>query len=157
MKNTVLLFILTLSFISAADAQWHYRSCGVSDIYNCTPEEFECMWKKSTNTVIIGAITTTVGTSLFFTGIYIAGMNDSEDWTVQYYSSMGAGFLLVTGFIIDFVGISILVIGVERWFELRSISDPSYRNIGSLNVSPKIGINQFNYTCNFGLTLSFTF
>ena len=67
MKHIFLLFLITISF--STDAQWHLRRCDVSDIYNCTPSEFECLWGNASNNVLGGAITTAFGTACVIGGI----------------------------------------------------------------------------------------
>ena len=49
------------SAIYSVDAQWYNRSCGVIDISNWTPDEFECMWRNASRHVVGGTITTGIG------------------------------------------------------------------------------------------------
>ncbi len=150
MKRTLLLIIFILFFLNAADAQWYYRSCGVTDINNTTPEEFECLWRKTTNIVIGGAILTAIGTG-FWIFAYIR-----ENYYFQVGDLSGI-FTLPAGFIFNMAGISTIFIGVTRKIELTKTPSYDFMKLGSLNLSPAIGLNQFNGTHYFGLSLSLNF
>jgi hypothetical protein len=146
MKRTLLLIIFILSFLNAIDAQWYYRSCGVTDINNTTSEEFECLWKKATKNVRVGGIITAIGTSCFFIGF----IGSSEDEFLG--TSIG-----IVGLFIDCIGIPIWIIGANRRSKLKK--NPKYEDfiLGSLNLSPVIGLNQINNSQYFGLSLSLNF
>ncbi len=150
MKKTVLLIIFILSFLSATDAQWYNRSCGVIDINNTTSEEFECIWRKTTENIIVGAILTAIGTG-FWVFIYIRE---------NYYFKVGdlSGiFYIPAGFIFNMAGISIIMIGVTRKIELTKTPGYDFMKLGSLNLSPVIGLNQYNGSHYLGMSLSLNF
>ena len=44
-KFTIILLIILFS-AKAADAQWYYNKCGVTDLINCTEEEFNVLNQK---------------------------------------------------------------------------------------------------------------
>jgi len=150
MKKTVLLIIFILSFLSATDAQWYNRSCGVIDINNTTSEEFECLWENTTIIIIGGAILTAIGTG-FWVLAYIRE---------KYYFKVGdlSGiFTLPAGLIFNTAGMSTIMIGAIRRSELKRTPGYDFMKLGSLNLSPVIGINQFNNTHYLGVSLSLNF
>ncbi|MFC2098550.1 hypothetical protein ACFLSP_02275 [Bacteroidota bacterium] len=158
MKKTVLLLIFILSFFNTTYAQWYERSCGVTDINTCSLEEFECLWNKSTNKLVIGAATSVIGTSIIVgTVIWISNFDtgpESEFVTVGLIiGSLGLGI----GLVLNGVGIPIMITGAIRRSNLRkSVHFDTYK-IGYLKVSPSLGLNQFNNTYNYGVSLSLTF
>ena len=147
MKRTLLLFIFIISFHNVIDAQWYYRSCGVTDINNTTYDEFECLWVHSTRTILAGAIATAIGTSCMIVGFYII-----------LYENIDNPFLFFTGFITTFfVGIPIWITGAVRKSQLRKTPNYNLLNLGSLNLSPVIGLNKFNGSHYLGMSLSLNF
>jgi hypothetical protein len=147
MKRTLLLIIFILSFLNAIDAQWYHRSCGVTDINNTTSEEFECLWKKATKNVRVGGIITTIGISC----LLIAYIGSEDEWTYL------GPIMIVGGLFIDLIGIPIWIIGANRRSKLKK--NPKYEDfiLGSLNLSPALGVNQFNGTHYVGMSLSLNF
>ena len=150
MKRFILIFIIIISFVAAAEAQWYYRKCNVADINNCTIEEFDCLWGKATTVVIGGAITTALGTGL----LVYAYIREN------YYFQPGDLSGLITipaGLILNLVGIPVWVTGAVRRNELRKTANYQNLHSGCLNISPILGLNQFNKSPCFGLSLSINF
>ncbi len=150
MKKALLLFFVLFSVLYSADAQWHYKTCGVTDMNNCTPVEFDCLWNKASKNAKVGAIATGVGTSL----VAVGGI-------ILFWPVGDGGFIGVpigmAGIIIDLVGIPIWITGGNRKSQLRK--NPHYEafNLRSLNISPSLNRNPFNHTYSFGLTASINF
>jgi len=146
MKKTVLLIIFILSLIYNIDAQWYEKYCDVSDLNNLTSEEFACVWKKSHNEFLGGIITTAVGTTFIIAGT----ITEPQGSLMNPVSSIGI--------IINVVGIPLLIAGIVRTQQLKD--SPHHHknlNLGSLNISPSIGVNQFSNTYNYRMTLSLNF
>jgi len=152
MKRTLLLIIFILSFLSATDAQWYNRTCGVIDINNTTSEEFECLWNKSTNMVWAGATSSGVGIPFLVIGFVTLNR-------VSIFSdAAGYAVLSVTiGLIMELIGIPTLIAGIDRKSQLKKNPNYEILNSGSLNLSPVIGLNQFNGTHYLGMSLSLNF
>jgi len=152
MKRTLLLIIFILSFLSATDAQWYNRTCGVIDINNTTSEEFECLWNKSTNMVWAGATSSGVGIPFLVIGFVTLNR-------VSIFSdAAGYAVLSVTiGLIMELIGIPTLIAGIDRKSQLKKNPNYEILNLGSLNLSPVIGLNQFNGTHYLGMSLSLNF
>ena len=151
MKKFLLLFFVIFSGLSYADAQWYYKSCGVADINNCTPSEFDCLWNNASKIAHGGAITTGIGTSLVAIGAILtvaSGFTEAAHATVT---------LSMVGLIIDMIGVPVWITGANRKSSLRK--SPLYEalNSGSLNLSPTINRNQFTNTYSLGISASLSF
>ena len=150
MKKALLLFFVLFSVLYSADAQWHYKTCGVTDMNNCTPVEFDCLWNKASKISKVGAIATGVGTSL----VAVGGI-------ILFWPAGDGGFIGVpigmAGIVIDLVGIPIWITGSNRKSQLRKNPHFEALNSGSLNLFPLIRKNQFNNTYSVGLTASLSF
>jgi hypothetical protein len=152
MKRTLLLILFLLSFLNNVDAQWYFKNCSVTDINNLTPEEFECLWNKSINMVRGGAITTAIGTPTIIISLILFRQYS------LFSTEAGIALLFCTiGTIMDLIGIPILIAGIVRKSQLKET--PYYQNLklGSVNLSPKIGLNQYNGSHYFGMGLSLNF
>jgi hypothetical protein len=147
MKKALLLFFVLFSVLYSADAQWHYKTCGVTDMNNCTPVEFDCLWNKASKIAKVGAITTGIGTSLIAVGGIIVGGE---------YAFTGVTLAMI-GIVIDLVGIPIWITGGNRKSQLRKNPHFEALNSGSLNLFPLIRKNHFNNTYSVGLTASLRF
>ena len=167
MKKTLFLVIFILSFINTANAQiiyfiqksrndtihWYNKSCGVADINNITTEEFDCLWDASSKTVRVGKITTGIGVAsiglTFLTGA--KAFESGGFWNIPAFVFFGTSIVGIV------IGPPIWITGAVRKSNLRKY--PHYGNInsGSLKVSPDIGVNQFDNTFNYGLTLTLSF
>ena len=148
MKRTLLLIIFILSFLSATDAQWYNRSCGVTDINNLTPEELECLWGSATEEIRVGAILVVIGTSSVIVGTILV--------IVDGGGARGT-LLFLGGLTANIISIPVLLTGAKRASELEKISHYGALNSRSLNLSPVIGLNQFNGSHYLGMSLSFNF
>jgi hypothetical protein len=157
-KKAVLLVIFTSLFSNPADAQWYEKKCGVIDINFCSPEEYECLESQIRMTFIQGSASLAVGTPLLIGGnVMVKKANNSND-EEERVTNLVAGILLVSvGGILYSTGIPILMVGVVRKTKLNnSLNYKNYKE-GSLGLSPAIGYNQLTNSCNYGVTLSFTF
>ena len=161
MKKTILLIIFMLFFIKATDAQWYSRQCGVIDLNICTSDEFECLWKKASNTSKVGCITTIAGSSCLTVGMFIAFAEmtgkSKAIFTGEDYKEKNFSPILVIGGILLYVGTPIWITGAIRKSKLRKTPNYNNLNLGSLNVSPIISVNQFNDTYYFGMSVSLNF
>jgi len=66
-------------------------------------------------------------------------------------------FLLPLGLIMELIGIPTLIAGIDRKSQLKKNPNYEILNLGSLNLSPVIGLNQFNGTHYLGMSLSLNF
>lgn len=148
-KRTLLLIIVVLSFLNATEAQWYKYSCSIEDINNTTPEQFECLWNKATKNVRGGIITTGVGAVIYFLAGYLYKSN-----TIEYE---GAVMIVGVGSITAIVGLSIWITGDVRKSKLKKTPGYNRMKLESMNLSPNIGINQYNGTQYFGVSLSLNF
>jgi hypothetical protein len=147
MKKALLLFFVLFFVLYSADAQWHYKTCGVTDMNNCTPVEFDCLWNKASKIAKVGAITTGIGTSLIAVGGIIVGGE---------YAFTGVTLAMI-GIVIDLVGIPIWITGGNRKSQLRKNPHFEALKSGSLNLYPLIRKNHNGNTYSVGLTASLRF
>jgi len=152
LKRNLLLIILFLSLGCVINAQWYYRSCGVVDISNTTPDELECLWKKTKRTVIVGVILTGAGiiTCAAGFGYYLQPIGSYQG----DYDATLSNKMWVIGGVTALVGIPFWITGAIRIAKLRKTSHYDNLNLGSLNLSPALGVNQFNGTNYLGISLS---
>ena len=124
------------------------------DINNCNLAEFNCLWQKASKDRRNGGWMTGLGAAGGVSGwlLVVIGSFGYEDVMVA-----AGAVILVTGLVCIVTGPIKIIRGSVRKSELKKT--PHYNPIktGSLNISPSIGINQFNNTYNYGVTLSFTF
>jgi len=151
MKKILLVFLIVLLFSNAADAQWQNRSCGVIDINACSMEEFECLWNKASKVAHGGAVTTIVGSSIIVAGGIIGLVGRSEDavWTGLFFG--------MVGLFIDIIGVPIWIVGATRKNNLKKSPNYQNLNLGSLNISPALGLNQINNSQYLGISISLYF
>ena len=169
MKRALLLFSVILSIMNSADAQllsvlssananWSFRSCGVTDINNCTSEEFECLWEKATKNVRVGSIISGIGfvgigSTVLLTTLSLGAEIDISDpfWAGLVYLSIG------TAIIGSILGLPIWITGASRKSNLRK--NPHYEalNISSLNIYPSLYRNHFNNSYSLGVTATLSF
>ena len=160
MKKALLLVIVMFSVVYSSEAQdsinhsstWYYRTCGVTDIGNWTPDEFECMWKNASRCVVRGVITTGIGITCVVAGL--------EIW--YNYGTIGGPSPSLTIanlglFAIVPIGITIWITGAVRKSKLKKTPHSRGINSQSVNIAPTINRNQFNNTYSLGLTASLSF
>jgi hypothetical protein len=163
MKKALMLVIVMFSAIYSADAQWYYKSCGVTDLNNITSEDFQCLNKMATKKVTAGAISMVVGTtaiiggSLLFQNANMDTNSDMGEVIIGAGSIFGGVYLIGAGIIIDLVGTALLLSGVNRHITLRKTPYYQNRSPSVLNISPTINRDQFNNTYSLGLTASLRF
>lgn len=154
MKRNVLILLVILFSLNIIDAQWYQRKCGVTDINNCTEDQYVCLWNKSTKLIRTGGITTAIGT----TGI-IAGVLAINDESMDIVGTIFiGGFGLAGGIILDCIGIPVFMTGAVRRSSLRNIPGYTGPVSGSLRITPSFQINQlYNTRClSMGVTLHFS-
>jgi hypothetical protein len=152
MKNTLLsiIFLFIVSF--SVDAQWYNRSCGVTDISNWTPDEFECMWRNASRCVVGGAITTGIGISCFIAGGIIWYNYGTLGGSSPSITISGLGLFAIVP-----IGITIWITGAVRKSQLRNTPHSKGINSHSLNIAPTINRNHFNNSYSLCLTASLRF
>ena len=148
MKKTVLLIIFIISFANVADAQLYYQNVVMKDTSEFTMAQSNSEMEKARKLKNTGITLTVIGTSTIIIGMLLMSGKGGS------FAIIPAGF---AGLILDAVGISLWITGSNRTSELNSVSNYDNLNLGSLYISPAIGINQFNNTYNYGVTLSLTF
>jgi hypothetical protein len=155
MKNMILALVICLISTPYSNAQWYFRSCGVIDITNTTPDELECIWKKTNRTFIVGAIITGVGILTCAAGFGYA-VQSIGSYQGDYLATIAYKLWIFAG-ATTVIGIPILITGTVRKSQLRKI--PHYINLksGALNLTPLIGLNEFSDTHYLGMGLSLRF
>ena len=158
MKKFLLLFIVIFSFLSFADAQWYYRTCGVSDINNCTPTEFKCLWEDASKIVHRNGIAAVIGTSCIVAGGIVVALSDKSTWFGLYSTGVMIGGLVISGgIIVDCISVPILIVGANRKAQLRETPNYEALNFRTLNISPTINRDHFNSSYSLGITASLSF
>jgi hypothetical protein len=141
--------------------EWYYIKCGVTDINNCTPDEFECLWSKAKRLKNTGISLTVVGTALAtFAGVVL--LTDPYSWTgagwPHTYSWWLFGVIGVpTGIVLDLIGIPCIVKGRNRLNQLKNTPYYKSQSAVALNLNPTILRNHINNTYSVGLTAKISF
>ena len=156
MKKTVFLIIFILSFINATEGQGYYQDVVVKDMSGFTIAQLNSEMDRAMKLKSTGRTLTVVGTSGMFIGLmalsYYLMVWEEYPAAIDYAIAV----LLFGGFILDAIGIPLWIIG-HRTSKLSSVPNFDDLNMAYLNVSPKIGINQFNGTHYLGMSLSLNF
>ena len=154
MKKILIVLIVTFSGLYSVDAQWYYRTCGVTDINNCNLEEFECLWERSSKNARIGVITTSAG--LVFVGTLAIFGSLAFAWGGTFNNTMT--FISFGGAVLGiFAGTPYLITWAVRRSKLKentlyeALYQPNFR------LYPTIIRNQFINTNSVGLTASLRF
>jgi len=143
MKVTLsIIFLFIVSF--SIDAQWYTRSCGVNDISNWNPDEFECMWRNASTCVVGGVITTGIGITCVVIGL-------------EMWNNYGTTIINLGLFAIVPIGITIWITGAVRKSQLRKTPHSKGINSQTLNIAPTINRNHFNNSYSVGFTASLKF
>lgn len=152
----ILLIISLIAFTVPVDAQWYKRKCQVTDINNCSPEEFDCLWETASKNVRTGVITLGIGTSLIVAGTIIVALSYDGGWGLST-GQMICGFMIMGSAISDLYFIPYSVVWANRKFSLKT--NPCYdaSNYGALNFSPTINRNPFNNSYQVGITATLSF
>lgn len=154
MKKTVLVIFLVSSFTNFLDAQlkpWEYRTCNVITIDNCSPEEFNCLWEHSKKLTNAGMITAIGGISFVALGSFVYVL-----W--GDFIEIGIGNILFwSGLFALPVGGTIWITGAARKSQLKKRSNYDTFLPGSLQISPAFGLDRFNNSQYYGLSLSLNF
>jgi len=144
--------------------EWYYIKCGVTDINNCTPDEFECLWSKAKRLKNTGISLTVVGTALAtFAGVVL--LTDPYSWTgaeakewPYTYSWWLFGVIGVpTGIVLDLIGIPCIYKGSSRKSQLKNTPYYKSQSAVALNLNPTILRNHINNTYSIGLTAKISF
>ena len=155
MKRTLLLIIFILSFLSATDAQWYYQDVVVKDMSGFTIAQLNSEMDRAMKLKSTGKTLTIVGTSAMVIGLMWLSAYLSS-WESSAAKDYAITVLLFGGFILDAIGIPRWIIG-HRTSKLSSVPNYDNLNLGSLNLSPVIGLNQFNGSHYLGMSLSLNF
>jgi hypothetical protein len=175
MKKAILLSFVLFSVLSLADAQtlssensestanpstksqWYFKSCGVTDINNCSLDEFECLWERAEKNVRTGKIITGIGvlglgaSALLVTGLVAGELNDSPVTIIFTLTSF------VTGIAGVLIGPPTWITGASRKNLLREHPHFEAPNLKSLNIFPSLNRNNFNNSYSLGLTATLSF
>ena len=155
MKKTVFLIIFILSFINATEGQGYYQDVVVKDMSGFTIAQLNSEMDRAMKLKSTGRTLTVVGTSGMSIGLMVLYYQMVwEEYSAAYDYVIAV--LVFGGLILDLIGIPLWIIG-HRTSKLSSVPNFDYLNMAYLNVSPKIGINQFNNSQYFGLSLSLNF
>lgn len=155
MAKAILFLIFFCSIVTTANAQWHIKTCEVPNIYDCTTEEFECLWKNASKNVTGGAITTSIGSASIVSGIVVYSRVYSPEGDLGH--ALIGGFLIITGVVADVVGITAIKRGKNRKDLLRTT--PNYKSLmpESLNITPDLKKIPFNNTYSIGISATLNF
>jgi hypothetical protein len=155
MKKALLLITIIVSFLYSADAQWNIKACGVTDIDNCTPEEFQCLWEKASKNFRGGKIATIVGSTCIVGGIIVYALAYTPSGDMGHVLIGGA--LVISGVIVDAIGIPKWKLGADRKAELKKHPHYDAQSFGTLNISPTIERNHLNSKYALGVTATLSF
>lgn len=148
MKQALIFSSLILSVFYSVDAQWHLRSCGVTDVNNCTSEEFTCLWERAEENIRKGSITTVVGVGILVVGI----ARTPSDGLAGY--GIGPAILRYGGIITSATGLIIWISGLDRRSKLKTNLHHETHHSQRFKLSPSIIPSHFNNSFAFGLTAS---
>jgi hypothetical protein len=150
--------ILSLVFlnISTSNSQWYewtYRQCGVTDIYICTTEEFQCLWKKASTVETTGTVLTLMGSGMAIGGFVLANNAEPDD----YGPIIAGAFVCCGGILLGMIGIPTGLTGAVRKNFLKKSPHFSRMESLSIKVSPSFQLNQPENITSVGIAVSFTF
>ncbi len=154
MKKAIVSVIFVFSLLCSANCQWYHKSCSVSDIYNTTVDEFDCLWKKSNNLAKVGRTTCAVGTAFMIAGgitmIAADPCCSSGILLLGYFAVLGGGA-------INIVGLPIWIVGAERKSKLKKSIHFKNQPITTIRITPVLQRNNYNNNHTFGLTATISF
>ena len=154
MKQTLLVFTLLFLGLHSAGAQWYTRKCEVTDLYNCSYEEFNCLWLKASKGVRTHAIIT--GAGLVFAGTTAIVGPQAFMWGGTFYNV--ATFISFPAAVIGiFWGTPGLITWAVRKSDLKT--HPHYRTMYSANISlvPEISRIPQHGSYSLGLRVAMSF
>lgn len=139
--------------------EWYFKKCQVSDLTDCTPEEFECLWTEATKLRTTGIVFTVVGTTIAtVAGVVLA--TDPWSWTEWPYSYawwLFGIYGIPTGVLLDLIGIPCIVKGHHRIDQLMNTPHHGSQHGVAWNLNPTLLRNPINNTYTMGLTASIRF
>ncbi len=154
MKKARVSVIFVFSLLCSANCQWYHKSCGASDIYNTTVDEFDCLWKESNNLAKVGRTTCAVGTAFMIAGgitmIAADPCCSSGILLLGYFAVLGGGA-------INIVGLPIWIVGAERKSKLKKSIHFKNQPITTIRITPVLQRNHYNNNHTFGLTATISF
>ena len=154
MKELVALVLFVCSIFCSANCQWYHKSCGVSDIYNTTVDEFDCLWKKSNNLALIGKTTCAVGTAIMIAG----GITMIAADPCCSSGLLLLGYLAVeVGLAINIVGVPIWVVGAIRKSNLKENKHFKNQAFKTIKITPALHRNHYNNSYAFGIAATLSF
>jgi hypothetical protein len=144
--------------------EWYYIKCGVTDINNCTLDEFECLWSKAKRLKNTGISLTVVGTTLAtFAGVvlltdpYSWTGAEAKEWPYTYSWWLFGAIGVPTGILLDLIGIPCIYKGSSRKSQLKNTPYYKSQSVAALNLNPTILRNHINNTYSIGLTAKISF
>lgn len=151
--KTILIIVALLLGSTAINAQWYLRTCGVTDINNCTSEEFDCLWTQSGKLARNGTISTVHGTTI----VVISMLNMKYE-----FAGISGGYTLFfvgtpVGILLDFIGIPCMATGFARRSHLKKSPLFNSWSAVELSLSPTLLKNSINNTYSMGLSASISF
>ena len=150
----VILTFIPMFFSNSCFAQWYERQCAVTDLNKMTTEEYDCLWKSASTTRNIGLATTALGSSLILAGGITMITSDPCCSSARLlYGYFG----LISGVVIDIIGIPLWSLGSKRRNEILPFHQGTALRYPSLRVAPSLHQNYLNhsYSIGFKATLSF--
>ena len=152
MKKLLLVLALPVMIISSIQAQWPLRTCGVINIYECSQEEYNCLWLNAQRNTIGGCVSTVAGFTL---AMIASAQTVTSIYTLEPNPSIGV-FIFI-GSVLFYTGVPVWITGAVRKSQLRRTPNFKLMKFGSMNFSPVMGISQYNNKQYLGIQLSLTF
>jgi hypothetical protein len=162
MKRYLLLIVFSLTTLVATDAQGLYNAGNITNEDNIYRMEFN----KSNNLtmadevdlsygskhfIVPGGIITGLGVVIIFAGIMYQPGNSE-------YIKLDFGPLITgVGVIGCVIGVGLIIYGIVLNHKEKQYPDFEAFRFRNLKINPSIGVNQYNNTYNYGVTISFTF
>jgi hypothetical protein len=148
-QKSLLIFFGLVCAQMFADAQWYSAKCGVADMYDCSMEEFNCLWQVAEKNVRKGGIRTA-------TGVVCLGVGAIMDDGPAGYNILPTG-LIIAGSLLTVIGVSTWITGLSRKSELKK--NPLFDTYSSsrLQISPSIQNAPTGTTYALGLHASWRF
>ena len=159
MKKTILILCMSIISILNSNGQWYVRQYHVNDIDFLTKEQLETSLRRSKSDLLISGVIAGAGGLVFIIYKYVGpGMSDDPSWFEQTIGDEGVnkiGMTVSAGVLIAGTIISICHLG--RIIRIKSAIGRNYPSIGSLNISPTIGLNSFTRTLHPGFSITYNF
>ena len=157
MKKIIIVLCLLLSSFNNSYGQWYVRKYQVSDIYLLSRQQLDESLHNSKNNVLIsGVIAAMGGCIILLTEYGNLVPEDNPSFLAQLIGDNGMKSLTIGCGAVLLIGGSIATISyLGRIIRINTVINKKFPSFSSLNISPKIILN--NYTESYRLGVSFTY